>query len=148
MKKKHLNAFYGYPIEKIATWCGIGKSQAYKLKKGYVEPSKRVLELFEQHRKQQAPGSTWEGWRFVANSIYTPENKEITQGDIRALPYLKQLNQELLRAKEGLQNEVNTLKRVIADIRTSARLHRRQLEKCRPDVRVSRTAEAHLPNER
>ena len=103
MKNNPLTLFYGYTAEQLTTWCGITKTYAVELKKGTRKPSKRITRLFLYHINQRLLGKEWIGWRVYGDRLYSPEGWYLTPGEIRALPYLVQLHEELTR---GLQDGV------------------------------------------
>ncbi len=121
MKNNPYTMFYGYRAEELATWCHITIGYARCLKSGSAQPSRRILEIFKLYTDQQILGKEWEGWRVNQDRLYTPENIEITQSDIRALPYLRQLHAELTR-KRGLQYESHSTRGVVLDFRKHVRL--------------------------
>jgi len=122
MKNNPYTVFYGYRAEELAAWCYVSIKYAQDLKSGSARPSRRILEIFQLYSNQQILGKEWTGWRCDHERLYTPENVEITQSDIRALPYLRQLHAELTRNKRGLQYEGNTTDGVVLDFRKHVRL--------------------------
>lgn len=128
MRKKTPNRFDGYSSELLSEWLGITSKYAKRLKTGHGKPSRHLQALFEIQRKQQKLGKEWEGWRFVGKSLWTPEDKEITQGDIRALPYLKALQASLTRGLRGEHHESNNTRGVVLNFRLAHRLATKEPE--------------------
>lgn len=141
MRKKTKNPYDGYSAELLSQWLEITLNYAKRLKTGHGKASKHLQVLFELASKQQRLGEKWEGWRFVEKSLWTPEDKEITQGDIRALPYLKALQASLTRGLQGEYHESNNTRGVVLDFRPTRRLATQRPEQ--PYVPVPRK-----PNQR
>lgn len=134
MKTNPITAFYGYHEAVICKVCLISRSYAKRLKNGTAKPSRQVLELFNQYAEQRTPGPEWKGWRFHKGFLYTPEDKKISQGDIRALPYLLQLQAEITRVRQGRHSENGSNSSNILVFRLHHRLDRKPLDKKSPSV--------------
>lgn len=52
-------AFYGYPAELIAEWCGVSIKTARLYKAGQRKPSLQALRLFTLHRDGKVLGRAW-----------------------------------------------------------------------------------------
>lgn len=54
-------------------------------------------------------GPEWNGWQFARGLLVSPEGDEVRPGDIRALPYLRALVNELRRERDALAADVARL---------------------------------------
>lgn len=65
-------AFYGYPAELIAEWCGVSLKTARLYKAGHRKPSLQALRLFTLHRDGKVLGRDWRGFRVEGPYLRDP----------------------------------------------------------------------------
>lgn len=90
-------AFYGFPAEVIADWCGVSVRTAARWKDGRNRPSPSALKLFELHRDRRILGKEWNGWLINQATLVDPEGNSTTQGQLRAYAHVYALCSELAK---------------------------------------------------
>jgi hypothetical protein len=104
-------AFYGFPAELVAEWCGVSVRTAQRWKDGQSRPSTSALKLFLLHRERKVLGKEWDGWLINRETLVDPEGNSTTQGQLRAYAHVYALCHELVkRDKEAAE----LLRRLIA----------------------------------
>lgn len=96
-------AFYGYPAEVVAEWCGVSVRTAKSWKEGRTRPPRPALRLFTLHAERRVLGKEWTGWLINQATLVDPEGNSTTQGQLRAYAHVYALCREL--AKRDQQAE-------------------------------------------
>lgn len=94
-------AFYGYPAELVAEWCGVSVRTAKSWKEGRSRPPRPALRLFTLHAERKVLGKEWEGWLINKNTLVDPEGQSTTQGQLRAYAMVYALCRELAKNDEA-----------------------------------------------
>ena len=77
--------FYGYPAEVIAEWCGVSIGTAEHYKAGRRKPPTPVLRLFRLYRDGKVLGRTWDQYKIVAEKLFCPDGRFVTEAHISHL---------------------------------------------------------------
>lgn len=106
-----LTAFYGYPVEIVASWCRVSRVTARLYKSGVRSPSKPVFRLFTLHRDARVLGPEWDGWGVVGPNLVNPAGEAFTVGRLAAYQLIYQLAGELARRDPRTQGRLYDLLR-------------------------------------
>lgn len=104
-------AFYGFPAQVVADWCGVSVRTAERWKDGRSRPSRSALRLFTLHAERRVLGKEWNGWLINQATLVDPEGQSTTQGQLRAYAHVYALCRELARRDK---DAVALLDRLIA----------------------------------
>lgn len=96
-------AFYGFPAELVAEWCGVSVRTAKSWKEGRTQPPRPALRLFTLHAERKVLGKEWEGWLINKNTLVDPEGQSTAQGQLRAYAMVYALCHELARRDQQAQ---------------------------------------------
>jgi len=80
--------FYGYPDWAIADWCCVSLQTARHWKSGIRAPGPAATKLFMLHRDGRILTNEWDGWGLRKGMLCNPEGHELTQGQLRAYPFV------------------------------------------------------------
>jgi hypothetical protein len=80
--------FYGFPDWAIADWCCVSLQTARHWKAGIRAPGPAATKLFMLHRDGRILTSEWDGWGILKGKLCNPEGNELTQGQLRAYPFV------------------------------------------------------------
>jgi hypothetical protein len=80
--------FYGFPDWAIADWCCVSLQTARHWKSGLRAPGPAALKLFKLHRDGRILTSEFDGWGVHRGKLCDPEGHELTQGQLRAYPFV------------------------------------------------------------
>lgn len=94
-------AFYGYPAELVAEWCGVSVRTAQRWKDGRSRPPRLALRLFTLHAERRVLGKEWDGWLINRETLVDPEGNSTTQGQLRAYAHVYALCRELSRKDQS-----------------------------------------------
>jgi hypothetical protein len=93
-----ISAFYGYPVEQIAEWCGVSIATAHSWKYGTAHPKRSALRLFTFMRDGRLLGNPhWDGWQVRGDKIIDPEGNVTTAAQLRAYALIVDFARELAR---------------------------------------------------
>jgi hypothetical protein len=106
-----LTAFYGFPAELIASWCGVEVETARGWKSGKSVPSRQSLMLFVLHRDRRVLGDGWQDWIVDGEALIDPEGNSTSQGLLRAYALVVQYVVERARIDRAARDliSVNTV---------------------------------------
>jgi transcriptional regulator with XRE-family HTH domain len=85
----------GLNHEDAARLIGVSETTLRRWEAGRQRISTPAFRLLQQHAQGITQAGPWKGWRVYHGILYTPEGIGITPGEIRALPYLRELVREL-----------------------------------------------------
>jgi hypothetical protein len=96
---------HGLTPRLIAELTGVSLKTAQRWKRASRAPkiAARLMEI-TAHADLGALAPSWRGFRLIAGTLWTPENYQLTPGDLRAIPYraqqLRDYERELARPRQ------------------------------------------------
>jgi Phage protein len=96
---------HGFSPRLIAQLTGVSLKTAQRWKRaGRAPPIAAKLMELTAHADLGSLAPSWRGFRLVAGMLWTPENYQLTPGDLRAIPYrtqqLRDLEKEIARPRQ------------------------------------------------
>ena len=82
-----------------AKLCGVCIRTYRRWEKGIRKAPRWAYKLLESYAIGQLPnaGKKWQGWRFYDGRLWSPEDRDFTAGEIRALDLLNQALRALIQ---------------------------------------------------
>jgi len=87
----------GLSRAEAAALAGVCPRTLYRWEHGQSRINRAAFELFKTHSSGIIQAGAWTGWKADIEQLYSPDGVTTSPGEIRALPYLRELVAELKR---------------------------------------------------